>query len=256
MNLTVLTNNNERVLTTKQLAEVYETKENNITKNFSNNKNRFIEGKHYYLLKGDELKEFKRVVNDIHDPSIKFASVLILWTEKGASRMCKILDTDKAWDQFEVLEETYFNVKKNTNKLPSNDINIADEIEIFGSAAKILNLNDCSKLAGVQTIYKEHNLSTKCLPVYAESKGILKSATALLKENNVNLSVIQFNKKLVSAGILRECERTSTKGKIKKFKNLVDTTWGENQSNPKSPRETQPMYYEDKFKELIKLLNI
>lgn len=255
MNLPVLTNNNERVLTTKQLAEVYETKENNIVKNFSNNKNRFIEGKHYYLLKGDELKEFKNLVNDIHVVDKRTPS-LILWTEKGASRMCKILDTDKAWAQFDILEETYFNVKKNINKLPSNDIDIADEIEIFGAAAKILNLNDCSKLAGVQTIYKEHNLSTKCLPVYAKSKGILKSATALLKENNVNLSVIQFNKKLVSAGILRECERTSTKGKIKKFKNLVDTTWGENQSNPKSPRETQPMYYEDKFKELIKLLNI
>ena len=28
--LTVLTNNNERVLTTKQMAEVYETEENNI----------------------------------------------------------------------------------------------------------------------------------------------------------------------------------------------------------------------------------
>ena len=64
--LKVLENNNERVLTTKQLAEVYETEENNIVKNFSNNKNRFKEGKHYYLLKGDELRKIKREVNDIH----------------------------------------------------------------------------------------------------------------------------------------------------------------------------------------------
>lgn len=101
----------QRILTTKQLAQCYDTEENNLRVNFKNNKERFIEGKHYYKLEGKELADFKGVVNDINDPSIKFASVLILWTEKGASRMCKILDTDKAWEQFDVLEDTYFHVK-------------------------------------------------------------------------------------------------------------------------------------------------
>ena len=83
--LTVLENNNERVLTTKQLAECYETETNNIKNNFNNNKERFIEGKHYYLLKGEELKEFKREVNDI-DLVASNVNQLYLWTEKGASR--------------------------------------------------------------------------------------------------------------------------------------------------------------------------
>lgn len=111
--LTVLTNNNERVLTTKQLAECYETKEINIQKNLSVNKERFIEGKHYYKLEGEELKEFKNLLTDSKVVNPRTPS-LILWTEKGASRMCKILDTDRAWEQFDILEETYFNVK---NKL-------------------------------------------------------------------------------------------------------------------------------------------
>lgn len=109
----------ERVLTTKQMAEVYGTEENNIKKNLSVNKERFIEGNHYYLLKGYELKEFKRVVtnsNHALENEFKFVSQLTLWTEKGANRMCKILDTDKAWEQFEMLEETYFNVKWKTFK--------------------------------------------------------------------------------------------------------------------------------------------
>ncbi len=37
---------------------------------------------------------------------------LYLWTERGANRHCKILDTDKAWEQFDSLEETYFRVKE------------------------------------------------------------------------------------------------------------------------------------------------
>ena len=57
--LTVLTNNNERVLTTKQLAQVYETEEIRIQQALQRNDSRFIEGKHYYLLKGEELKRFK-----------------------------------------------------------------------------------------------------------------------------------------------------------------------------------------------------
>ena len=37
---------------------------------------------------------------------------LYLWTERGANRHCKILDTPKAWEQFDNLEETYFMVKE------------------------------------------------------------------------------------------------------------------------------------------------
>ncbi|SJQ76841.1 Phage anti-repressor protein [Clostridioides difficile] len=60
-NLQVIERNNERVLTTQQLADVYETDSRNISNNFNNNKDRFIEGKHYFLLQGDDLKNFKGI---------------------------------------------------------------------------------------------------------------------------------------------------------------------------------------------------
>lgn len=102
-----------RVLTTQQLAEVYETTVDNIKMNFKRNKDRFTEGKHYYMLKGDELRDFKnRVTGGYSVP--RNVNALILWTEKGADRHCKILDTDKAWEQFDNLEETYFRVKEQT----------------------------------------------------------------------------------------------------------------------------------------------
>lgn len=100
--------NGERVITTAQLAEVYGTDVNNVQNNFSNNKGRFKEGIHYYLLTGEELKKFKNQVNDI-DLVAKRTSQLYIWTKRGASRHCKILDTDKAWQQFDCLEENYFN---------------------------------------------------------------------------------------------------------------------------------------------------
>lgn len=102
-----------RVLTTRQLAEVYETSTENIKQNFKRNKGRFIEGRDYYLLKGEQLKEFLQVTNSHLQNQSKIKS-MYLWTERGANRHSKILDTDQAWKQFDVLEETYFKVKYNT----------------------------------------------------------------------------------------------------------------------------------------------
>lgn len=104
--------NNERVITTAQLANIYETDINNVQVNFSRNKNRFTEGKHYIFLQGNELKEYKRLLTESQHPlseELKFVSQLYLWTKQGASRHCKILDTEKAWEQFDYLEEAYFN---------------------------------------------------------------------------------------------------------------------------------------------------
>lgn len=110
-NLQIIEHKNQRVLTTQQLAEIYETSTNNIKNNFNNNKDRFIEGRDYYLLKGNDLKKFLQVINiDLQNKS-KIRS-MYLWTERGANRHSKILDTDQAWKQFDVLEETYFKVKK------------------------------------------------------------------------------------------------------------------------------------------------
>lgn len=102
---------NQRIMTTKVLAEQFGTNEQNISKNFTRNQSRFIEGKHYFKLEGQELKDFKGYV--LNDESLKYVSVLYLWTDRGASRHAKILDTDEAWEVYEELEENYFNPKEN-----------------------------------------------------------------------------------------------------------------------------------------------
>ncbi|WP_447840509.1 ORF6N domain-containing protein [Enterobacter cloacae] len=96
-----------RVVTTETLASGYGTDDVNIRMNLSNNKDRFIEGVHYFTLTGSELKEFKNRVNDNYSVKKRTRS-LTLWTEKGAARMSKIVDTDAAWSFFERLEDSYF----------------------------------------------------------------------------------------------------------------------------------------------------
>ncbi len=110
-NAQVIELHNQRLLTTEQLAEFYEAATNQIKQNYGRNKEKFIEGKHFYLLEGEELKAFKSQVTNSHLPISKFASQLYLWTKRGASRHSKILNTDKAWDTYDELEENYFNPK-------------------------------------------------------------------------------------------------------------------------------------------------
>lgn len=43
--------NNKRILTTKQLAEVYQCNETQIQQNFNNHSDKFILNKHYFYLK-------------------------------------------------------------------------------------------------------------------------------------------------------------------------------------------------------------
>lgn len=100
--------NNQRLLTTEQLAEFYGASEKQIKQNFNNNKDRFIERKHFYKLEGQELKDFKNRVENF-DLVGRNANSLILWTKQGASRHSKMLGTDRAWDMFDELEENYFN---------------------------------------------------------------------------------------------------------------------------------------------------
>lgn len=108
---------NQRLLTTEQLAEFYEATPKNIRDNFQNNRNKFIEGKHYFSLEGDDLKALK---NDTENIGIVGSRVnqLILYTKQGASRHSKMLGTDRAWDMFDELEENYFNPKQQI-KIPT-----------------------------------------------------------------------------------------------------------------------------------------
>lgn len=103
----VISYKNQRVCTAKQLAELYGCSEKNLSVNFDNNRNRFEEGKHFVKLQGNELRAFKNQPNIVGLVAKKTAH-LILWTDRGAARHAKMLETDAAWDVFEQLEDCYF----------------------------------------------------------------------------------------------------------------------------------------------------
>ncbi len=96
----------EKVITSEVLAKAYGTEPVRIRQNFSANSDKFEEGKHFFRVAGQQLADLRVALND-SQISAKARS-LVLWTERGAARHAKMLETDAAWDVFEALEDSYF----------------------------------------------------------------------------------------------------------------------------------------------------
>lgn len=100
----IIEQNGLRVLTTRQLAEAYGADVDKISYNFNYNKDRYKSGKHYILLEGEQLQEFKKTNREFQGTLSK----LYLWTEKGAWLHAKSLNTDQAWEAYEMLVDEYY----------------------------------------------------------------------------------------------------------------------------------------------------
>lgn len=114
-----------RVLTTEQLAQAYGCQAQQISQNFKNNQEHFEEGMHFFKITGQELKDLRFENFELQiSPKTR---CLYLWTRRGASRHCKMLGTERAWDMYDSLEENYFNPQTRLVEIPSYQIQ--NEIE-------------------------------------------------------------------------------------------------------------------------------
>ncbi|WP_317118838.1 Rha family transcriptional regulator, partial [Clostridium neonatale] len=230
-----MTNKLENRISSREVAEMMEMQHKNLLKKIDEiNKDLtsskvspskyWIEGT-YIDGKGEARREFQ-----ITKKGCEFLAHKTIGTKGN-------LFTDKYMDRFTAMEEYIREgIESGTTAKPIL------ELQCLDVTSKLLRFNENSKLLGVRRIYNKYDLETSFLPEYTKSKGILRSATELLNINNINMSAIKFNKILVDKGILEEKTRSSSKdkSKVKKFKSLINLEYGENQVNPKSPKETQP----------------
>lgn len=157
------------VITTEMMADFYGTESKNIQNNFLRNSKRFIEGKHFFKIIGQELKDFK------NQPSLrglvnKRVSHLTLWTERGAARHAKMLDTDQAWDIFEQLEDCYFRRQEILAKTHKSERTALHEAHaMLVAKTKHLNSSDAWKIIN-QRFGTEHieDIPYEAIPVAVE----------------------------------------------------------------------------------------
>lgn len=186
-------------------------------------------------------------------------------TEAGLYDVVIRSDSDKAapfrrWVTKEVLPSlrkhgTYSVDGRHFDKIPLTPSTVRASLEWVKGVSEMLNLNDSSKLALLGQVAQPLGLP---VPDYTPSHGTLRPATELLKAHGIKMSAQDFNKLLAEKGYLATLTRKSSGGKEKRFKSITakGLSYGENQVSPHNPRETQPLWYEDKFAELLELAGL
>lgn len=127
---------------------------------------------------------------------------------------------------FEVYRKVFHKVPEMVKQI--KQVTVKDKIVVADWLTGFLNLKESSKLALAKTIAEPLGLPT---PNYTPSKGVLKSAGELLKENECAISAQAFNQKMIEKGFMVELTRPSSKGGVKKFKSITGEglNFGENQ---------------------------
>ena len=141
---------------------------------------------------------------------------------------------------------------------PSQDqFSIAQKFEAAEAAARFLNLNNIGKVRMAKAILDPLGIP---VPEYVTSAGQKLPARDLLAMHGIRIGSAAFNKIMHSKGLLvwRERPSMSTKAKVKKFASLTHegTRWGENADTIHSNKETQVLYYVDKFHDLLVYLDM
>lgn len=186
------------VVTTAMLAQFYATDTDNIKQNYTRNKERFIEGKHFFKIVGEELKSFVGDLKSLANSTLQISPKtrnLILWTERGAARHAKMLDTDQAWDIFEQLEDCYFHRKEVLAKTHKSEREpLTNAVNMLVAKTKHLNYSDAYKLVH-QRFNVDHieDIPYDAIPVAVEyvhhlivlySQGAKQDELAKARENN------------------------------------------------------------------------
>lgn len=132
---------------------------------------------------------------------------------------------------------------------------LEDRLKAATWAVGFLNMNEASRLRLAKAVLDPLGLPS---PDYVPSKGLMHSATALLKKNGIKMSSAAFNKVLEKSGIIERKTREGRTGKIHKWAWLPDkhSQYGENVVSPECPNQTQIQWYDDRFLDVLDITGI
>lgn len=132
---------------------------------------------------------------------------------------------------------------------------LSDKIQAANFLADFLNLNGASKLAIAKSIADPLGLPT---PDYVMDEKTVHAAKDLLATHKVKMSSAEFNKILVSKGIVERMTRPGKGGKTHSWVVIPEKyeEFGQNARNPHAQNQTQALWYDNKFYELLALAGI
>ena len=191
---------------------------------------------------------YKDSMNRVRDAyQLTYKGVLILASGYNPVLREKIINR---WEELETGKAK----PKFSNQSPSQP-KLSDKIQAANFLAEFLNLNVASKLAIAKSIADPLGLPT---PDYVMDEKTVHAAKDLLATHNVKMSSAEFNKILVSKGIVERMTRPGKGGKTHSWVVIPEKyeKFGQNARNPNAQNQTQALWYDNKFSELLALAGI
>lgn len=99
----------QRVVTAWDIAKIHEREVNDVTKNFNNNRSKFILGEDYFLINRTEISERKISIQEFIPNNVK---EIPLFTESGYLMLVKTFTDDLSWKVQRELIKGYFIAKE------------------------------------------------------------------------------------------------------------------------------------------------
>ena len=191
---------------------------------------------------------YKDSMNRVRDAyQLTYKGVLILASGYNPVLREKIINR---WEELETGKAE----PKFSQQSPSQP-KLSDKIQAANFLADFLNLNGASKLAIAKSIADPLGLPT---PDYVMDEKTVHAAKDLLATHKVKMSSAEFNKILVSKGIVERMTRPGKGGKKHSWVVIPEKyeKFGQNARNPHAQNQTQALWYDNKFSELLALAGI
>ena len=118
----------KKAMLVKDIANIHGREIKRVNELINNNRNRFKDNIDIVDLKGTE---FEDVLNDheiYSQNSLNRSSNIYLLSERGYSKLLKIMDDDLAWEKYDELVDGYFNMRKVVRESYNEKLDTADVI--------------------------------------------------------------------------------------------------------------------------------
>ena len=115
----------KKAMLVKEIASIHGRDLKEINRNINSNKKRFIDGVDILDLKNTEFEVLLNHHEIYSQNALNRSSNIYILSERGYSKLLKILEDDFAWEQYEKLVDGYFNMRNSI----TNPYNLSKELQ-------------------------------------------------------------------------------------------------------------------------------
>jgi len=216
----------KRAISVKEISEIHSRELKEVNRLINNNRTRFKDFIDIIDLKVGDFKPLSFQIGYTNQSYANSDNIYIL-SERGYSKLLKILEDDLAWEQYEKLVDGYFSMRKTTQKrYKAISFMLKDELQAARTISEITGVK--LGIACATALRRVENMTGKSLEDYrlllpAANHDTGKLKVAEIGEKLGEIKSIEVNKRLAEAEL--QYTDVFTRKSSKTGKDKIEKQW-------------------------------